>query len=62
MKIWITRDRRMDKGRIVKDLIEGNITSIYFSLNAAACAAYPTEIVWEAELDAKQVSSTGAVA
>lgn len=51
MKFWITRHRRITQDLVVKDIVEGNVFSIYFDRDAAKSAAYPTEKVWAIRIE-----------
>lgn len=52
MTIWLVRDRRDTKNKVVEAVVEGHIHSIYFNPDAAMAAKYATEKVWKIEIKA----------
>lgn len=57
MTFWITRDRRETKDQACKDLVNGDIHSIYFNADAAKSAGYPTEKIWKIQIEATEETS-----
>ena len=52
---WVLADRRATEDRILADVGNGRITSIYHYEDAAKSAAYETEKVWRIEMKATEV-------
>jgi hypothetical protein len=57
-EIFVVQDRRVSLDEVLKAIVEGRITSVYFHESAAKRDAYPTEVVWKITIKAELLSKT----
>lgn len=52
MTVWIVRDRRVTEAQLLQAIVDGEVVTYYEQPEAADRAKYPTETVWQIDIQA----------